>query len=192
MMRCASAAEAIGLLVSGEIDGETRAALEVHLRSCSSCAREAARLREAVDLLGVDEVPDPGPAYWASFGRRLRTRITLAERRRAAARWLPLAAAAATIVLLAGLAIRAYRPAPALPLARTIPSHPAAGQAAEQDERIDAVLRRAASATEGRREMRAILDEMVPGDPLEIDDAFDSLPPDEGQPTSGEPSDTQG
>ena len=178
MMRCD---EAIGLLVAGEIEEEARAGLEEHLRSCVACARDADRMREAFRALISGEPPDPGPVYWGAFGRRLRDRIALARRRGHLATLLPLAAAAALVV---GLAIVLYRPeardhasaragratAPAV----AVPAGPLEGEA-------EAVLRRAASEEAGRREIEAILDEIAPGDPLEIDDALSSLSPEESE-----------
>jgi anti-sigma factor RsiW len=173
MMRCD---EAMGLLVSGEIDEEARAGLEEHLRSCAACARDADRVREAFRVLTSDagDPHDPGPVYWNAFGRRLRDRIVLSKRRSRLRTLLPLAAAAALVV---GLAVVLYRPevrehpsalagrtAPAL----TIPAGPVEGEA-------EAVLRRAVSEDEGRREIEAILDEVAPGDPLELEDALGTL-----------------
>jgi len=180
MMRCD---EAMGLLVSGEIDEEARAGLEEHLRSCAACARDADRVREAFRVLtsDADDPPDPGPVYWNAFGRRLRNRIVLSKRRSRLRTLLPLAAAAALVV---GLAVVLYRPevrehpsalagretAPA----RTIRAGPVEGEA-------EAVLRRAASEEEGRREIEAILDEVAPGDPLELEDALGTLSPEDSE-----------
>ena len=175
--------EAMGLLVSGEIEEEARAGLEEHLRSCAACGRDADRVREAFRALtsDADAPPDPGPVYWSAFGRRLRDRIALSKRRSRLQALLPLAAAA---VLVVGLAVVLHRQevrerpsgragretAPA----RTIPAGPIEGEA-------EAVLRRAASEEEGRREIEAILDEVAPGDPLELEDALGSLSPEDSE-----------
>ncbi len=165
MIRCD---EAMGLLVSGEIEEEARVRLEQHLRSCAACARDADRVGEALRVLtsDADDPPDPGPVYWNAFGGRLRDRIALSKRRSRLGALLPLAAAAALVV---GLAVVLYRRAGGETApAQTIPAGPVEGEA-------EAVLRRAASAEEGRREIEAILDEVAPGDPLELEDALGTL-----------------
>ncbi len=188
MMRCEEAAEAIATLTAGEIDPAVQAGLETHLRGCRACSREAAATRDLLALLGGLEVPDPGPVYWEAFGKRLRSRLVRAERRSRLRRWLQVAAAA---VLLAGLVLAVRRPgAPVTPPAPAPETTPPALQAGAEEARLLRLLRSAASGESGAREVQAILDEMVPGDPLELDDALGSFSPKEREELSRDLSGT--
>ncbi len=177
MKRCEDFQDDLAGLLAGEIDAAARRSLGEHLRACPACRDDAAGLKEVVALVGEDAVPEPGPAYWSTFGDRLRARIAAARARTGARTIL---AAAAALVVLAGLALLARtapvgRPqGPAPGVARSI-----AGPPEDDETRFEALLSHATSREEGRRALGVILDEMVPGDPLELEEGLGAMSPEE-------------
>ena len=157
MTECARARERITTWLSGEIDPDERRDLEEHFSACAACAADAGRLRQALDLLAAGDVPDPGPAYWSSFGRRLRARIDVSRRRARLLRWTAGIAAAAVIV--AGLSLRKPR--------HEMPPAPRAPTIEEAEARLRDALRRAAAEGEDPIQIETILDDIAPGDSLE-------------------------
>src|SRR5439155_6785778 len=107
--------------------------------------------------LAAGAVPEPGPAYWASFGGRVRARIDASLRRARLLHWTAAAAAGAAIV--AGLALlqpgRGFAPASRAPTIE------------EAEARLRDAPRRAAAAGEDPIEIQTILDDIVPADTLE-------------------------
>ena len=183
-MTCADARERGAPWLSGEIDPEDRRAFEEHLRACAVCASDTERARRALDLLAADDVPDPGPVYWSSFGGRLRERIATA-RRRTHRLGLTAAIAAATIVV-AGLAVVQTRRGP-------VPGRVAGGSAdgaamtpavralsIEQAEaRLREALQRAVAEGQDPHEIDTILDDIAPADALEGTGRVGDLSPEE-------------
>ena len=175
MIDCESARRAIANRLAEAIDDASLRELAVHLKTCSDCADDARVLDGAVGALKDDQVPDPGPVYWASFGRRLRDRISLSRgrsRRRTAAL---LTVAAALVTVLALQAMRAGRS-----------THPDSGSpvtfatiqtASDEMERLQQILERTSKAKGGRSVLRAVLDDLVPADPLDFDEALEGLTP---------------
>ena len=157
MTGCAGTRERITTCLSGEIDPDARRVLEDHLSICAACAADAGRLRQALDLLADGDVPDPGPVYWSSFGRRLRARIDAARRRVRLLRWTATIAAAAVIV--AGLSLQKPRHGIAPP--------PRVPTVEEAEARLRDALRRAAAEGDEPIPIETILDEIAPGDSLE-------------------------
>ncbi len=202
MMTCAEARDRIEPWLSGEMDAGERSALEAHLHACAFCATVAARARRALDLLTDNEVPDPGPLYWASFGRRLAVRIEARARR---FRRLRLAAAiAAAVAVVAGLAL--WRVHDAIEPARladvntngTVPvpqpspratggnqrdvavaPGPRALTIEEAETRLREALRRAAAEGQSARELDAILEDIAPADSSEEADQVGNLSPED-------------
>ena len=183
-MMCAEVRERIAPWLSGEIDQDDRRLFEEHLGACAACASDAERARRALDLLATDDVPDPGPVYWSSFGGRLRERIAAARRRR---RWLGLTAAiAAATIVVAGLALLQTRRGPA-------PGRAAGGGAdgaattpsvraltVEQAEaHLREALQRGVAEGQDPREIDTILDDIAPADALEGTGRFGDLSPEE-------------
>jgi hypothetical protein len=192
MIACAEARERIAPWLYGEIGAGERRALEEHLRACAACASDAERTRRALDLLAADDVPDPGPLYWSSFGDRLRARIAVSRRR---ARLLRLtagiAAAAIVVAALALLEMRRGEPpgraaggraggALPAPAPRTGPEAPPTGSSLaevrpapralsveEAETRLREALERAAAEGQDPGEIETILDEIAPADSLE-------------------------
>jgi anti-sigma factor RsiW len=154
---CAGTRERITAWLSGELGPDDRRVLEDHLSACASCAADAGRLRQALDLLTAGDVPDPGPVYWSSFGRRLRVRIDAARRRVRLLRWTATIAAAAVIV--AGLSLQRPR--------HGIAPSPRAPTIEEAEARLRDALRRAAAEGDEPIPIETILDEIAPADSLE-------------------------
>lgn len=176
MTGCERAALDLGAVMSGEADPVTTRRLEDHLGACASCTREAGSVNEALGVLACEEPPEPGALYWTRFEERLRRRVARAVRRRRAGR---LSAAAAAMA--AGLAIlslwsgrrRVEEPSP--------PPVGAPAVAGDPEARLDQLIARAARDEEGRRLLRSLLEEVAPGDPTELDDAYETLTPEEGR-----------
>lgn len=57
------------------VDGELSSAANEHLRSCSVCQTEAARLAELLQRARQVEVPEPSPLFWPHFSERVRAAI---------------------------------------------------------------------------------------------------------------------
>jgi hypothetical protein len=153
-------------LVDGELPADARAVLESHLRACTACAAELARLRldgeRTSALLGLADVPAPILAAQAEFHRRRRAgrgmRAAGAVRRalpRAAVLVLALAGAAAAAVVpgspvrewVGGLGIAPRAPEPEAlpapsppPVAREAEPAPRAVSLAPVDGRIRVVV----------------------------------------------------
>ncbi len=97
-MRCEEVRSNISALLDDELERHERAAVESHLASCAACrsyAERIARVRQAVRLQAVEEVPD--------LTDRIERAITVSPirpSRRAYARTAAIAAAAALLVFL--------------------------------------------------------------------------------------------
>lgn len=178
MIDCKEALEGIAELLSGEMEPSRQQNLEGHLEACASCSEEMSRTRAALDLLAQEEVPDPGTAYWAAYGGRLRRRLAASGAR---SWWVR--AVAAAILLAAGLAAYAVRrtgflaPGPD-PRAEGRLAQEAAPQPRRDDPaaaRIRSLLEQAAARDEGLSAAQAILDEIVPGDALGFEDDVEAL-----------------
>ncbi len=169
-MACVEARERIASWLCGEIGANDRRSLEEHLRGCAACASDADRTRRALDLVAADDVPDPGPLYWSSFGDRLRARIAATRRR---LRLLRLTAGiAAAVVVVAGLVLIEARrggPPPRLAGGGTGGVHaaPRALSVEEAETRLREALARAAAEGQDAGEIETILDEIAPTDSLE-------------------------
>lgn len=139
--------------VDGELDAAERAALDVHLQVCATCARTVTELRAVLERAGELESPPPAEDLWPGIEARIavpapRPRVLGigAWRRRAAGtprRWsftLPqLAGAAAALVLLTSLGVwTALDRRPAAPSrgAGTDIARPAAFETARYDAAI--------------------------------------------------------
>ena len=177
MIDCESARQAIAKRMAEAIDDASLRELAIHLKTCSDCADDAPVLDGAVGALKDDQVPDPGPFYWASFGRRLRGRISLSRgrsRRRAAA-LLAMAAALATVLALQAMRVgRSTHPDPGSP-----GTFAATQTASDEMDRLRQILKRTSEARGGRSVLRAVLDDLGPVDPLEFDEALEGLTPEE-------------
>ena len=177
MIDCESARQAIANRLAGDIDDANLRELATHLETCSDCVDDARILDGAVGALKNDEVPDPGPVYWASFGRRLRDRIALSRgrfRRRSAA-LLAAVAALATV-----LALQTMRVGRSTPPDQGSPTALATVQTSRYEmDRLQKILERISAAKEGRSVLRAVLDDLGPADPLEFDEALERLTPEE-------------
>lgn len=156
---CASARELVHRALDGEaLPAAERAALGRHLLTCADC-RE---LRDDLERLrlGLQELPMPG------LPREARAAVLAATvgsrgRRGRVADWLPLAAAAALVVVMIGLASIADRVRP--------PHDEAEVRAAERQARM--VLEVTAAAL--RRSERAAFDTVLAG---EVSPALERVP----------------
>jgi anti-sigma factor RsiW len=173
--RCDEFRDAIAAAVAGEIGVDERAGLESHLDACPACRTDAARLEDAFAGLCDDDVPEPGPVYWASFGARLRERI---ESARGATRWRGRFLAAAVLVAAAGIGVLVTLRRPAGPGAPAPsaagPEVAAAGRTESASEaevtaaaetRLEQVLRDVRDTDAGAGDLDTILEEVAPGDP---------------------------
>lgn len=183
MPACDAVQDRIARWIAGELDPEPRRELEAHLGTCTVCAAEAGRLREALLLLERDEAPDPGPLYWSSFGSRLHARIAASARRR---RLLRLAAVAAALaVAVAGLAVFQVR-LPSVPQETSggeqaaVRVTPRALRVAEADAQLAELLQEAPARDQVLSELNAMLDEIAPLDTPDAADALGRVPPEEG------------
>ena len=75
-----------------------------HALACPACARRVQELRDALQVAGHADIPEPPPFFWASFrrqvGRRIEEETSRATRPRAWAAVAALASAAALAVVL--------------------------------------------------------------------------------------------
>jgi len=163
-----------------ELSDAERTSVTDHLRACAACAGEVAVLAPAFEALRQEEVPDPGAPYWAGFAGRLRSRIAGARRRSRLAGAAALAAAA-VILVVAGLTLHRRAGSPPAPGPDAAGAEPAAGPERRAEARIEALLGEGPERDANRRQIETILDEMVPVDPLAIDDALDALSPDQAR-----------
>ncbi len=172
-MNCPEARRAMAERLAGETDEIAIRELAVHVASCPACAREEGAVDEALAALSEDDVPDPGPVYWSSFGKRVRARIKDRARRSRRRTALLSAAAAALVAVLALQTARVQRNADDGGNARGA----IASIEAPRDEvqRLREILERASTAEEGRAALRLVLDDLGPGDPLELDEALETL-----------------
>jgi predicted anti-sigma-YlaC factor YlaD len=177
MIDCDEARRAIAARLAGDADDMAAGDLDRHLGTCDACSHDAEALEQGLDLLGRGEVPDPGPAYWAAFGGRVRGRIEGWQRRRAWRRsaW----ALAAAAVLATGVALQALR-VDRVPL----PERSERTSVGTEDRRVaearlQALLDRASAAEGGRTVLRTVLDQLGPGHPLALDEALEALSPEE-------------
>ncbi len=74
----------------GELSPDGRRVVEVHLRSCAVCAREAALIREALGRAQALPVPEPPAGFWQGFEAAVHRRI-VAEAPPRRPRWAKMA-----------------------------------------------------------------------------------------------------
>jgi anti-sigma factor RsiW len=193
---CAEASERIVPWVAGEIEPDEGRALEEHLSACRSCSAEAERMRRTLDLIASDDVPDPGPVYWSSFGARLSARIEDARRR---ARLRVSAAVAAAAIVVAVLAIAQMRRGQAPEMSGSVPrvarngsGEPRHFSVEESEARLREALQRAMAEGQSTREIESILDEIAPADPFEEPDGPGDLSPEDDRRLTEDPADSRG
>jgi len=198
--RCDEFHDALAADAAGEIDPGAKAALAAHIDQCAACSLARDRLRAALSGLGAEQVPEPGPLYWASFGGRLRARIAAggpASRRRGAGLLVAAALVAACGI---GLAVTLLRPGrsaggpggPGGPGTEPIASGgaaavgPAAGTGggaaawggdAVAEARFEAALKTMLGdgGAQAGGELEAILDDVAPGDPFALAGGLDEI-----------------
>ena len=105
------------------------AAVRRHVQACASCRERVDKVAEGWELAGQAEVPEPSPLYWESFKHQLGRRVG-AQRWWRSAAWAPVLAAAAVLVIAAGVFLP--RTEPVRPVT-TLPAWSAALPAAEED-----------------------------------------------------------
>jgi len=92
------------------------AAARAHLEACGECRALLEEAKAGLALASEAEVPEPSPFYWEAFRRQVGHRLVADERRSWRVWLLPLAAAAAALVV-------------ALPFVMRSPESPAGGPA---------------------------------------------------------------
>jgi len=101
-MSCVDREEALALHADGALEGTERAALELHLQSCSACRSELAALQALVGELRASRPPAGDRERFVAATVRAATRPTRAPRRLLALAGGLAAAAAAGVALLYG------------------------------------------------------------------------------------------
>lgn len=103
MPACETIREEFSALLDGELDAETREAVESHLHECSDCLRELGRYKKVTGMYGrLERVPAP-PGFEERVADAIRPKITpLPVRRKFFVRWEMALAAAAVLLIIAG------------------------------------------------------------------------------------------
>jgi hypothetical protein len=181
MKTCEETRQAVVLQEVGELEDGLDLSFRAHLIDCAECAAEAGRLRAVLQKIRGGEVPDPGAVYWAAFGQRVRARIV---RTRAGGRRPMFLGIAAAALAALGLGLFAARhgvwPAPGAGARAggTAATRPAADDGSgggaipavdTAEARLEAAIRRAAEETSGQTSFEAVLDDVIPVDPLVMD-----------------------
>ncbi len=157
--------ERLSAYLDGELEGEERAEVEVHLRGCAECRRALDDLRRVVRRAATldDQPPSSEREIWAAIAARLGAHapgtpiIPLAGRRRFTFSMPQLAAAAVILTAVSAggavLLTRALRPAPqAALIADAYPVVPPGGYAsARAVASYDAAIRDLESTLAARR-----------------------------------------
>ena len=170
------------------VDLSVRRQVEAHLDRCDDCRQAAARFRQGLDILGSEEPPNPGPVYWARFQGRLWDRIGASRRTRRLRSAMAIAASVVMLGAVGWIAYLAFPTSDTQPAEMRRPGNVNAMQAdAMVEARLDALLDRVAERHESRDALEAILDEIIPIDPLEIDDAVGAFSPEELNELSWDP-----
>ena len=129
MNSCGRYRDQMAQALYAELDEAHRAAFEEHLRGCEACAALYAELRATVASMSRRQRPDPGRDFWDGYWQRLDQRVVretaVADASRFGRRWSPgswgYRAAAAVLVLAAGVWIGRTVLAPAPRLAGRAP-----------------------------------------------------------------------
>ncbi|HPO14069.1 MAG TPA: zf-HC2 domain-containing protein [Candidatus Hydrogenedentes bacterium] len=103
MPTCEKIREEFSALLDGELDAETREAVEAHLHECSECLLELGRYKKVSEMYGrLERVPAPpdfeervADAIWPKI-------VPLPERKKFHLRWMSAFAAAAVLLIIAG------------------------------------------------------------------------------------------
>ena len=88
--------------VDGELDAETRAALEAHLATCAECRSTRDELERVVARARRVEYREPANDLWGAIEATITNNRTRSTRRFVTLSWARLAAAAAIVAVLAG------------------------------------------------------------------------------------------
>ena len=108
--------------VDGELDAETRAALEAHLATCAACRATRDELERVVARARRVGYREPANDLWRAIEASITTSAPRSRGRLLTVSWARLAAAAAIVALLAGgfaWTIASRRP----PVVATVPVH---------------------------------------------------------------------
>jgi hypothetical protein len=135
-------------VLEGTADAESRR----HVEACVACAERVEEARGGRALAREAEVPEPSPLYWDAFRRNVGRRIEKDSAGRSWRwAWLPVAAAAAAVLLAVPALRPPFSPTPVLPAWSALPpADQDAGLAVLEGLDIaDADL----SAVEGERDM---------------------------------------
>lgn len=103
MPTCEKIREEFSALLDGELDAETREAVEAHLHECSECLLELSRYKKVSEMYNrMERVPAP-PDFEARVADAIWPKIVpLPERKKFHLRWMPAFAAAAVLLIIAG------------------------------------------------------------------------------------------
>ncbi len=103
MPTCETIREEFSALLDGELDAETREAVESHLHECSDCLRELGRYKKVTGMYErMERMPAP-PGFEERVADAIRSKATyLPARRKFYVRWEMALAAAAVLLIIAG------------------------------------------------------------------------------------------
>jgi len=140
--------------VDGELDAETRAALEAHLATCAPCRAARDELERVVARARRVGYREPANDLWGAIEASITTGAPRSRRRLVTLSWARLAAAAAIVALLAGgfaWTIASRRP----PVVATVPPSRATGA---PDERAPAAALAVASYRDAAADLERALE----------------------------------
>ena len=155
-MDCAEVREEFSALLDGELDAETRAAVEAHLAGCADCLRELDRLKQ-VDAAFHGLAPKQAPEDMEERVRAgLQANVVhLGPRRLARKRVWPLVASAAGLLIVLGVSVFHMRKSPERFEMASLEQGPEQGMLADDMDTDLSKARSAAGAAPRRKGMAA-------------------------------------
>ena len=122
MMNCQEAKRLIPLFLDQELSGADHRQVADHLETCDECRSEALAIEKSWELLGVLETIEPDPNYrirfWQSVDARSNRHSRILQSIQSIfvqQRWIPVTAAAATVLLVSVISIMQYSQRPGVP-----------------------------------------------------------------------------
>ena len=121
-MNCQEAKRLISLFLDDELNGADHRQVGDHLETCDECRSEALAIEKTWELLGALETIEPDPNYRIRFWRSVDASSTWHSRILQSIqsifikhRWIPVTAAAATVLLVSVISTMQYSQKPGIP-----------------------------------------------------------------------------